>query len=414
MNRHSCPHGVLIRTSLMKSVAWLANHQSVRLGPGITTSEAHYFASPVNRSIVTSSTPSLTLAGWALGGGHGHLNPLHGLGSDQIEAVQLVDAEGCLLSVDEHGTTRKHLDGRTEFSRSKDLLWAVRGGGAASWGVVASVTFKTHPVPAGGYSTISMTASGSFCEDGGEDFFTMLREYFSWSLTLDKYWSGQNVLVPYAGGPGACSLGWNINLFYLYHGAANVDFYATWHRFAKTIPPSITPTVHFNSYADLWEMFKGKALEPINPFPVFPPTPKTTGAIPSYLLSREVVHSGAAVEVLRRRIGKCSTVNCEMYLIFQEISGNIGSPQRGDVPLSPGMREGLFMLFPILPTLDDLGDYEPLGEYAYYSLSAWNMRDWQRRYWGNHYKRLLEIKKAYDPEHYFSCHHCVGDEEKDY
>jgi hypothetical protein len=36
--------------------------------------------------------------------------------------------------------------------------------------------------------------------------------------------------------------------------------------------------------------------------------------------------------------------------------------------------------------------------------------NWQQEFWGENYKRLLEIKRKYDPEDLFFCHHCVGSE----
>jgi hypothetical protein len=34
--------------------------------------------------------------------------------------------------------------------------------------------------------------------------------------------------------------------------------------------------------------------------------------------------------------------------------------------------------------------------------------DWQQSYWGDHYPRLLEIKRRYDPDNLFNVHHGVG------
>jgi Berberine and berberine like len=36
--------------------------------------------------------------------------------------------------------------------------------------------------------------------------------------------------------------------------------------------------------------------------------------------------------------------------------------------------------------------------------------DWQRSFWGDHYPRLVEIKRRYDPDNLFSVHHGVGSE----
>jgi FAD/FMN-containing dehydrogenase len=39
-----------------------------------------------------------------------------------------------------------------------------------------------------------------------------------------------------------------------------------------------------------------------------------------------------------------------------------------------------------------------------------NEPDYQHAFWGNHYERLLRIKKEYDPEEVFWCKVCVGGE----
>merc|ERR1712107_495930 len=54
------------------------------------------------------------------------------------------------------------------------------------------------------------------------------------------------------------------------------------------------------------------------------------------------------------------------------------------------------------------------GSGSYYSESEYCMANgqWQNRYWDPEiYSRLLQIKQTWDPEHVFSCRHCIGDEE---
>src|SRR6266849_5930722 len=36
--------------------------------------------------------------------------------------------------------------------------------------------------------------------------------------------------------------------------------------------------------------------------------------------------------------------------------------------------------------------------------------NWQQEFWGENYERLSRIKRKYDPEDLFFCHHCVGSE----
>ena len=72
------------------------------------------------------------VAGLTLSGGIGWLRGSHGLCVDNLEAVDIVTADGRLLHAD--------------ASENADLFWAVRGGGG-NFGVVTGFTFRLHPIP---------------------------------------------------------------------------------------------------------------------------------------------------------------------------------------------------------------------------------------------------------------------------
>ncbi|XP_050225417.1 berberine bridge enzyme-like 14 [Mercurialis annua] len=76
--------------------------------------------------------PTLGLGGHFSGGGYGNLMRKYGLSVDNIVDAQIVDAKGRILD-------RK--------SMGEDLFWAIRGGGAASFGVILSWKIKLVQVP---------------------------------------------------------------------------------------------------------------------------------------------------------------------------------------------------------------------------------------------------------------------------
>jgi FAD/FMN-containing dehydrogenase len=78
------------------------------------------------------SCATVGLAGLALGGGFGLLARSMGLTCDNILGVRMVDASGNIIEANEQKNT--------------DLLWACRGGGGGSFGVVTEFTLQAHSI----------------------------------------------------------------------------------------------------------------------------------------------------------------------------------------------------------------------------------------------------------------------------
>jgi Berberine and berberine like len=76
--------------------------------------------------------PTVSNAGYSLGG-YGLLGRRFGLGCDHIVDGEMVDAEGRVLTVSEE--------------EHPDLLWALRGAGGGSFGVVTRLRYRLDPVP---------------------------------------------------------------------------------------------------------------------------------------------------------------------------------------------------------------------------------------------------------------------------
>ncbi len=127
----SAEGGLVIDLSDMKSIEVDPAGRTVRAGAGVTIGELdeetqkHGLATPMG---VVSETG---IAGLTLNGGMGHLRRKHGLSSDNLLSVELVTADGRLLTASEE--------------ENPDLFWAVCGGGG-NFGVVTSFEYRLHPV----------------------------------------------------------------------------------------------------------------------------------------------------------------------------------------------------------------------------------------------------------------------------
>ncbi|KAF9260675.1 FAD-binding domain-containing protein [Marasmius fiardii PR-910] len=110
-------------------------YKALTIGAGVQWREAYAAAEQNNRYVVggISDDNSVGAAGgWIGGGGHSAFSAKFGLGADNAIQFTVVTANG------KHVTANAHTN--------DDLFWALRGGGAGTYGVVTSVTFKTHDI----------------------------------------------------------------------------------------------------------------------------------------------------------------------------------------------------------------------------------------------------------------------------
>jgi len=107
---------------------------AVTLQAGEQWLDVYRDATAHGRIVVGGSARTVGAAGgYVFGGGHSPWSYHYGLAADNVLEMTIVTTTG------EHVTLNEYTD--------PDYFWAVRGGGGSAWGVVTSVTYKTHPLP---------------------------------------------------------------------------------------------------------------------------------------------------------------------------------------------------------------------------------------------------------------------------
>ncbi|HEY3419633.1 MAG TPA: FAD-binding oxidoreductase [Methanomassiliicoccales archaeon] len=124
-------NGMMIDLSNMKSVRVDPVERTACVEPGATWREFDLEAQAFGLATTGGLVSSTGVAGFTLGGGIGWLVRKYGLSLDNLTSVDLVTAEGEIVSAN--------------MNENADLFWGLRGGGG-NFGIVTSFEFQLHPV----------------------------------------------------------------------------------------------------------------------------------------------------------------------------------------------------------------------------------------------------------------------------
>jgi FAD/FMN-containing dehydrogenase len=113
------------------SITVSPDRTSVRVGGGVLAGtlqdvlHSHCLFTP------TGQSKSVGYISWACGGGYGFYVGKYGFGVDQILGARVIVASGTIVDTDD----------------DPELLWALRGAGAGSFGIVVELRVKVYPEP---------------------------------------------------------------------------------------------------------------------------------------------------------------------------------------------------------------------------------------------------------------------------
>jgi FAD/FMN-containing dehydrogenase len=127
----TCDDGVLIDLGLMRTVSVDAEARVARAQAGATGADFDRATQKHGLATTLGVVSTTGIAGLTLGGGIGWLMRKHGLACDNLMSVDLVTADGRVVTA--------------SADENPDLFWALKGGGG-NFGIVTSFEYRLHPV----------------------------------------------------------------------------------------------------------------------------------------------------------------------------------------------------------------------------------------------------------------------------
>ena len=308
------------------------------------------------------------ISGYTLGGGQGFLNRLFGLGCDNVASMTMVTANGSdIVFINE--------------TINSDLFWALRGGGGGNFGIVTEFVFNIHYAPSQDYVKMSMNFdAGSVSQEA----FALLGE-------LEPQFLDGILSIPYI------SYSKEFQVDFLYLSSFGNDLAAII-KPLKSLSKSIT-YINYSSYYDIFDF-----------------TIHASGGSTSVLIR------GCFLNTFDRNVAKIffgSSILEGCTIFFNHLGGAIRKLGNSDTAYF--YRDPAYYYYAYceyngddknyISFLDSL--YEALDQNDYCLGNYVNDMDkhltnWQEKFYGGNYDRLLEVKEKWNAYSHFHFPHEIG------
>ncbi|KAF2648010.1 hypothetical protein K491DRAFT_264758 [Lophiostoma macrostomum CBS 122681] len=381
--------------------------KAARIAAGETGIAVNTELAKNNAIIVTGGNPDVGIMGWLPGGGHGYLSSEYGMGADNLLEATVVTPDGSILL--------------TNPCQNADLFYAVRGGGAGTFGVMLSAVVQAFETP----QTTKHNFAVQALSPNITDEFYDLAGYLSAELARLKA-GGMQGYYFIVGPPvqPALTFAWT---FYLYNKPdGTVDsLMAPIEAKTKEQPALFAYVSNSTTAATYMDIYSHSVNEDVA---------GSGTAYGSWLMSSESMADADVNAKMLKEIGPHG--NASNGIVFNPLL--LGSLIARSLPptyspstlsLNPAWRRTLSHLIPVEGWLDGMQQsviddvyrdithkrIAPLRKLspdtgAYFNEADYHQPDWQWAFFGEGYERLRSIKKKYDARNVFWCWQCVGSE----
>ncbi|KAH6885569.1 glucooligosaccharide oxidase [Coprinopsis sp. MPI-PUGE-AT-0042] len=349
---------------------------------------------PHRRALPHGACPAIGAGGHAAFGGYGFMSKKHGLFLDRILGVEVVLSNGTIAWA-------------SKF-RNSDLFWALRGS-APSFGIVTSLVAETVPMP----ESATLFSYGWTLTPSKLSKVIDNIQRFTLGQSASEL-SGVYVISP---GPRRGTVSLSLT------GAFFDDpskFESAVVSIVKNVPGAYERTV--NTTMSYLEVIRGLAQ--------YSWAPHSTLYAKSLITPADSPMNGRAREKFASYLANdAHGANINWFVHISPFGG----PSSGVSQVSPdetsfAHRDGLLLMQFHGSTFNETPPFPPEGLHLLngmvnriieHSPGNWNygtyanypdprLEDWQRAYWGNHYRRLQQLKTEYDPRNTFSFHQSIA------
>eukprot|EP00927_Polykrikos_kofoidii_P039374 TRINITY_DN3377_c0_g1_i2.p1 TRINITY_DN3377_c0_g1~~TRINITY_DN3377_c0_g1_i2.p1 ORF type:complete len:1150 (-),score=136.84 TRINITY_DN3377_c0_g1_i2:30-3479(-) len=349
--------------------------------------------------------------GWLQGSGLSPWIRKYGYGIDNVLQFDVVLTNGTLVTAD--------------ACSNEDLFWALRGGGGGAFGIVVSVVYRLHKVVKIQFLSLSFDwtklltlypANAVVVADTWIDFWVAT------SPSLDNRWGGYFNLLGidglYFAGPKTdpaystfvskleamieelpSSMGDHAKLTQHNDISSYFDSRLPSARDGKLWSTDITNQASFNigAYTVPLDMVEQR------PWKITPVLKKLVrlgqfGSTFNYFLGGEAL----ANETSNLHARRVENADNDSTVVLRHNTTAVGPQMRSSI-----WQLEVFNEMSAHYVRDALADEPEAG--CGYNHGSKKEPDWQNCFFGReNYKRLLQVKAAYDPAQRMNCHHCVG------
>jgi FAD/FMN-containing dehydrogenase len=336
------------------------------------------------------SCPTVGIAGLALGGGVGVLSRQLGLTSDNLTAVQLVTADGSVVTCD--------------ATSDPDLFWACRGGGGGNFGVATSFTIRTRVLT----EVVLFFLSWPWSLAG-----RVVSGWQSWApFAPDTLWSNLHLTGSFVAGRAP-----QVMVGGTFLGSASGAVSELHRLYAKIGSPPISTWMYNKSFLDAMLAEADCSSVPQCNTPPFGSLPRVPAYAKSDFFSRPL--SASAIRAMVSGIGRTSGITGAGgvgALAFDAFGGAINRVKpdatafvhRNSLFLAqystswtfPGSPAGVARQHQWLRSFYATLHPHANGE-AYQNYIDPDLVSWRQAYYGANYPRLAAVKAKYDPNGLF-------------